>query len=106
MEGEDGGNLKGKNTLPESLIDREKDAIMKRAHSAIQLGLSDEVLRQLVDIKATDQPWKRLEKQQLHKSFPNRLFLKQKLYTFRMEKVESLDKQPDSFNKIITDLKH
>ena len=41
--------LKGKDALPATLSDEEKEDLLERAHSAIQLSLADEVLREIVD---------------------------------------------------------
>ncbi|KAL5764194.1 hypothetical protein ACOSP7_016547 [Xanthoceras sorbifolium] len=36
--------LKGKDPLPESMSDKDKDEILEKAHSAILLSLRDEIL--------------------------------------------------------------
>ena len=41
--------LKGKDALPATLSDEEKEDLLEWAHSAIQLSLVDEVLRETVD---------------------------------------------------------
>ena len=41
--------LKGKDALPATLSDEEKEDLLEWAHSAIQLSLVDEVLREIVD---------------------------------------------------------
>jgi len=41
--------LKGKDALPESLTGDEKEEILEKAHSTIQLCLSNEVLREVVE---------------------------------------------------------
>ena len=37
---------KGKNALPATVLDEEKENLLERAHSAILLSLGDEVLRE------------------------------------------------------------
>ena len=41
--------LKGKDALPATLSDEEKEDLLEWAHSAIQLSLVDEVPREIVD---------------------------------------------------------
>uniref|UniRef100_A0A2N9EX70 Reverse transcriptase Ty1/copia-type domain-containing protein n=1 Tax=Fagus sylvatica TaxID=28930 RepID=A0A2N9EX70_FAGSY len=43
--------LKGKDSLPTQLSEEEKEDLLERAHSAIQLSLADEVLREVVEEK-------------------------------------------------------
>ena len=79
---------------------------MEKATSSIQLSLTDEVLRKVAEIEAADELWKRLETLYMKKSLTNRFFLKQRLYTFKMEEGVSIDKQLDRFNEIIMELKN
>ena len=74
---------------------------MEKATSSIQLSLTNEVFREVAEIEAADELWKRLETLYMKKSLTNRLFLKQRLYTFKMEEDMSINKQLDRFNKII-----
>ncbi|KAH7576242.1 hypothetical protein JRO89_XS01G0021000 [Xanthoceras sorbifolium] len=39
--------LKGKDALPKSMSDKDKDDILEKAHSAILLSLDDEILREV-----------------------------------------------------------
>ena len=61
---------------------------MEKATSSIQLSLTDEVLREVVEIEAADELWKSLETLYMK----NRLFLKQKFYTFKIKEGVSIDK--------------
>ena len=41
--------LPGKDKLPESMSEEEKEELEMKAHSAIQLCLADKILREIVD---------------------------------------------------------
>jgi hypothetical protein len=60
--------LKGKDALPESLTEDEKEEILKRAHSAIQLCLRNEVLREVVKEDTAANLWLKLESLYMTKS--------------------------------------
>jgi hypothetical protein len=53
----------------------------EKAHSAILLSLSDEVLREVADEETAAGLWKKLKSLYMKKSLMNRLYLKQRLYT-------------------------
>ena len=53
--------LKGKDALPAMLSDEEKEDLLVQAHSAIQLSLADEVLREIVDEDTAARLWFKLE---------------------------------------------
>ena len=68
--------LMGRDQLPDTLSELEKDDIMAKVASAIQLSLTDEVFRKVAEIEAANDLWKRLETLYMKKSLTNRLFLK------------------------------
>ena len=98
--------LEGKDKLPEKLTDEEKDALMKNALSSIQLSLSDEVLCEDGDEESPVGLWLKLENFYMTKSLTSRLYLKQRLYTFRMSEGTHLHDHLDEFTKIIRDMKN
>ena len=63
--------LNGKQALPESMSDEDKDDLLERAHSAIQLSLSDEVLREVAEETSAASLWLRLESLYMTKSLTN-----------------------------------
>ena len=63
--------------------------------------MTNELLREIIEVEITDDLWKRLEALYIKMSLTNRLFFKQRLYTFKMEEGMSLNKQLDQFNDII-----
>uniref|UniRef100_A0A803NT26 CCHC-type domain-containing protein n=1 Tax=Cannabis sativa TaxID=3483 RepID=A0A803NT26_CANSA len=86
--------------------DAEKSELMEKAHSALILSLGDKVLREVSKETTTAGLWKKLESLYMTKSLANRLFLKQKLYSFKMQPGKSVEDHMDYFNKIILDLEN
>jgi hypothetical protein len=70
------------------------------------LSPSDGVLREVVDEETTAGLWKKIESLYLKKSLTNRLFLKQRFYTLKMQESMPLGNHLDEFNKILMDLKN
>ena len=77
--------LKGKDALPATLLDEEKEDLLERAYRAILLSLGDKVLREIVDEETAARLWLKLESRYMTKSLTNRLYMKQRLYTIRMK---------------------
>uniref|UniRef100_A0A803QJK4 Retrovirus-related Pol polyprotein from transposon TNT 1-94 n=1 Tax=Cannabis sativa TaxID=3483 RepID=A0A803QJK4_CANSA len=78
--------------------------VQNKAHSAILLSLGDEVLREVSSEETALGLWEKLALIYLKKSLANKLHLKKKLYTMRMDETKDLKKHLDEFNKIILDL--
>ena len=78
--------------------------IEAKAHSAILLSLGDEVLREVSDETTAINLWEKLSLIYLKKSLANKLYLKKKLYTLKMEDSKDLRKHLDEFNRIVLDL--
>ena len=68
--------LKGKNALPTTLSNEEKEDLLEWAHSAILLSLGDEVLREIVDEETVVGLWLKLEGRYMTKSLTNCLYMK------------------------------
>ncbi|KAG8501094.1 hypothetical protein CXB51_003171 [Gossypium anomalum] len=69
---------------PENLNKIEWEELDEKALSAIQLCLANTVLQEVLMEKTSSALWKRLETLYATKSLANRLVLKQRLFTFRM----------------------
>jgi hypothetical protein len=95
--------------LPEERIDikaiEELTKLEEKAHNVILLSLLDRVLREIADEETTARLWKKLESLYMNKSLTNRLYLKQRLYTFKMKEDMPLCDHLDNFNRIMLDLK-
>ena len=98
--------LKGATAMDAALTEREKTAMIEKAHSAILLSLGDKVLRQVSKETTASGLWVKLESLYMTKSLVNRLYLKQALYSFKMIEDKVLAEQLDMFNKLILDLEN
>jgi len=98
--------LQGETALNAKLEERDKKILMDKAHSEIILSLGDKVLRQVSKEKTTTGIWSNLEGLYMTKSLVNRLYLKQALYSFKMQEDRIVESQLDVFNKLILDLEN
>lgn len=98
--------LKGEEGLPEAMTEKEKKEVMEKAHSAIILSLGDRVLREVSKEITAAGIWSKLEGLYMTKSLANRLYLKKRLYMFKMTSGKSLEDHIDEFNKIVLDLEN
>ncbi|KAM3264621.1 hypothetical protein P3L10_001615 [Capsicum annuum] len=73
--------LQGKEKISEKMTDEEFDSLDKKARSSIILNLSDDVLRKV----ASKTTVKGMRKKLKSLTVENRFYLKQKLYTIRMD---------------------
>nr|CAN60557.1 hypothetical protein VITISV_035871 [Vitis vinifera] len=74
--------LKGEKDIPKTLSEKEKNDILEKAQSAIILSLGDKALREVSKETSAAAIWLKLEKLYMTKSLANRLYLKQRLYSF------------------------
>ncbi|KAE8692398.1 hypothetical protein F3Y22_tig00110839pilonHSYRG00037 [Hibiscus syriacus] len=98
--------LQGPTALPTEMPEKERNSILEKAHSAIILSLGDKALREVSRETTAQALWAKLELLYMTKSLANRLFLKQRLYSFKMHEEKSITEQIDEFNKIIDDLEN
>ena len=96
--------LKGESKMPTSLSEKEKSEILKKARNTIVLSLSDQILRKVVKEKSAAEMWLKLEQLFMTKTLPNRIYLKQRFYGFKMEENKSIDENIDDFTKLVADL--
>ncbi|KAK5812564.1 hypothetical protein PVK06_027999 [Gossypium arboreum] len=91
---------------PENLNKTEWEELDEKALSAIQLCLTNTVLQEVLMEKTSSALWKRLETLYATKSLANRLVLKQRLFTFRMNEGELLRDHISQFITLLNDLKN
>ncbi|KAL5789775.1 hypothetical protein ACOSQ2_004663 [Xanthoceras sorbifolium] len=95
-----------KGVKPADMKDADWEDIDEKARSAIQLSLSDEVLREVISEKTTKALWEKLESLYLKKTLTNKLYKKQCLYSLRMSEGTSLGSHIDEFESLIMDLQN
>jgi hypothetical protein len=98
--------LDGKTKKPVSMTDEERDELDEKALSSIQLCLSKEVLREVVNESTAAGLWLKLETLYMTKNLANKLRLKERLYTIRMVEGTPIQSHLDEFNSIILDLEN
>ena len=84
----------------------KKQEIMEKAHSLIILCLADNVLRDVAREKTAAGIWQKLESLYMTKSLANRLFMKQRLYSYKFHEDRSISEQLTDFNKAVDDLEN
>nr|GEZ18478.1 retrovirus-related Pol polyprotein from transposon TNT 1-94 [Tanacetum cinerariifolium] len=81
-----------------------KTDVNKKAHSVLLLCLDNKVLREVNKEDSTAGVWLKLGTLYMTKSLANKLYLKNKLFTFYMHSCKKLPEHIDGFNKMIGDL--
>ncbi|KAL5770852.1 hypothetical protein ACOSP7_015006 [Xanthoceras sorbifolium] len=82
-----------KGDKPSDMKDANWKDIDEKARSAIQLSLSDEVLREVIYEKTTKALWEKLESLYLKKTLTNKLYNKQCPYSLCMNEALIMDLQ-------------
>ena len=98
--------LKVKIRNPIGMSDTKWEEMDAKALSAIQLCLSNEVLREVVKEITSKGIWEKLESLYMAKSVTNRLLLKSRLYDLRLEEGKPLKPHLDEFYSIVMDLQN
>ncbi|KAL8523239.1 hypothetical protein ACS0TY_013272 [Phlomoides rotata] len=80
--------------------------MMEKAHIAIILCLGDKALREVSKELTAKGVWDKLESLYMVKTLANRLYMKHKLYAFRMVDEKPILEQLDEFNKILDNLEN
>ncbi|KAA0037675.1 Retrovirus-related Pol polyprotein from transposon TNT 1-94 [Cucumis melo var. makuwa] len=74
------------------------------AYSTIFLYLLDEVFRLVDEATTTAELWKKLESLYLTKSLPNKIYIKEKFFGYKMDQSKSLEENLNEFQKIVVNL--
>lgn len=98
--------LAGEGKLSSTLTEKEKKDLLEKARSALILSLGDRVLREVAKEKTAAAIWLKLENLYMSKSPANRLHLKLKLFTFKMQEGTKMEDHLDEFSKAIFDLEN
>ena len=89
---------------PEGNKEEQKLEADELAYTSIILHLSDSVLRKMGKLDATKTLWEKLEKLYVKKSTPNKLYLLENFFSFKIDPSKDLDDNLDVFNKLVQDI--
>ncbi|TXG72686.1 hypothetical protein EZV62_001265 [Acer yangbiense] len=87
--------------LSDSLNAEQKDDMLEMALGTIILNLFDNVLREVNDETTAFDVWKKLEGLYLTKSLTNKIYLKERLFSFKMDPSKGLGQNLDEFKRIL-----
>nr|GEU92531.1 retrovirus-related Pol polyprotein from transposon TNT 1-94 [Tanacetum cinerariifolium] len=90
--------------LPVDMEAQRKAELNKKAHSIVIMCLGNKVLREVTRETTAAGVWSKLKTLYMTKSLANKLYMKNKLYTFYMSAGRKISKHIDEFNKIVLDL--
>lgn len=91
-------------SFSETLTAAEKENLDELAYTSIILHLSDAVLRKVGKLKTTKELWEKLQSLYLLKSTPNKLYLLERFFSFKMDPSKDLDDNLNIFNKLVQDI--
>ena len=69
----------------------EKSEMFKTAYSTLFLHLSNNVLRQVDGLEIATEIWKKLDELYLAKSLPNKIYLLERFFGFKMDTSKTID---------------
>ncbi|KAJ4704466.1 Retrovirus-related Pol polyprotein from transposon TNT 1-94 [Melia azedarach] len=78
----------------------------EKAHSTIMLSLADDIITEIVGEETVQGLWVKLEGLYMTKSLTNKLFLKQRLFSLRMQEGMPLRDHLDQLNTILLELRN
>lgn len=96
--------LQGDSGFSSTFDASKKKVIMDKAHSALFLSLGDKSLREISKETTAKGIWEKLETLYNVKTVASKLYLKQKLFSFKMSSDRSIFDQLDEFSKLCMDL--
>ncbi|KAL5854087.1 hypothetical protein ACOSQ4_003889 [Xanthoceras sorbifolium] len=98
--------LLGKDKFPSTMDEAKKQEMNDKALASIQLCLSNEVLREVMQEKTTKDLWDKLESLYVTKNLTTKLVAKHRLYTLSMAEGASIKSHIDEFSTILMDLEN
>ena len=78
----------------------------EKAHATIMLCLADDVIIEVSEEDKAAGQWLKLESLYMTKSLTNKLFMKQRLFTLRMQEDTQIRKHLDQLNSIMLELRN
>ena len=91
--------------LPTTLTAVQNEEMKLNAYGTLILNLSDNVIRQVLEEETTHKIWKKLESLYATKDLSNKMYLREKFFTYKMDPSKSLTDNLDKFKKIVSDFK-
>ncbi|XP_065874841.1 uncharacterized protein [Euphorbia lathyris] len=98
--------LKGEKEFLATMTKEEKEDLLELAYSTIVLYLGNKVLREVSKETSAAGVWLKLEQLYMTKTLTNRVYLKGKLFGFKMNEDKPVEEYLDDFSKIIIDLEN
>ncbi|KAL2230650.1 UNVERIFIED_CONTAM: hypothetical protein Sindi_1659400, partial [Sesamum indicum] len=89
----------------ENVSEEKKQENDEFAYSSIILNLSDIVLRKVGKLESSKALWDKLEELYTEISLPNKLFLLEKFFRYKLDLSKNIDENLDDFTKLIQDIK-
>ena len=90
----------------DGLTDGQLAVMEKKAHSTILLSLDDHIITEVADQVTAVELWLKLESLYMTKSLTNKLLLKQRLFSLRMQSGTPLREHLEKLNSILLDLRN
>ncbi|KAL2235906.1 UNVERIFIED_CONTAM: Retrovirus-related Pol polyprotein from transposon TNT 1-94 [Sesamum indicum] len=90
----------------ENISEEKKQENDEFAYSSIVLNLSDTVLRKVGKLDSSKALWDKLEELYTEISLPNKLFLLEKFFRYKLDLSKNIDENLDDFTKLIQDIKY
>ena len=69
------------------------------AYGTLILNLSDNIIRQVLEEETTHKVWMKLENLYASKDLPNKMYLREKNFTYKMDPSKTLSENLDEFRK-------
>ncbi|KAL2240931.1 UNVERIFIED_CONTAM: Retrovirus-related Pol polyprotein from transposon TNT 1-94 [Sesamum indicum] len=89
----------------ETVSEEKKQENDKFTYSSIILNLSDTVLRKVGKQESSKALWYKLEEIYTETSLPNKLFLLENFFRYKLDLSKNIDENLDNFTKLIQDIK-
>lgn len=82
----------------------QRNKVDERAYTLIILHLFNQVLGKVEKLDTAKALWDKLEELYLVKSLPNKLFLMERLFSFKIDSSNDLDDNLDTFKNLVQDI--
>lgn len=97
-------SVKDGNDAKKPEVDPKRAVKDKHVRSLIKMSLSDQITRKVMKEDTALGIWKALEKDYQAKSLSNKIYLKQRFASYKMDEHKSIEENLDVFLKLVNDL--